>query len=237
VPPLSEDDADPLMTDAGGHTFLFADLAGFAALTEAHGDEHAVELATEFCDWVRELLPGHGGEEIKTIGDAVMVRCDEPAAAVELGLRIVEGIGARPEFPVVRVGMHTGPAIERAGDWFGRAVNLAARVSGAAAGNEVLLTESTREAAGELRAIELRQRGEQRFRNFRDSIRVYRAVREGEEREGLPIDPVCRMVVDPGRAAGDLSYDGRTYHFCSLACVQAFAASPEDYVAAADEAR
>jgi class 3 adenylate cyclase/YHS domain-containing protein len=219
------------MTDTGEHTFLFADLAGFTALTEAHGDEHAVQLAAEFCEWVRELLPGHGAEEVKTIGDAVMLRCDEPAAAVELGLRIVEGIGAKPEFPVVRVGMHTGTAIERGEDWFGATVNLAARVSGAAGGSEVLLTEATREAAGELGAIELRQRGEQRFKNVRESIRVYRAVREGEEREGLPIDPVCRMAVDPGRAAGELSYEGRAYHFCSLSCVREFAASPRHYAA------
>jgi class 3 adenylate cyclase/YHS domain-containing protein len=225
------------MTDTGEHTFLFADMAGFTALTEAHGDERAVQLVAEFCAWVRELLPGHGAEEVKTIGDAVMLRCDEPAAAIELGLRIVEGIGARPEFPVVRVGMHTGRAIERGGDWFGAAVNLAARVSGAAGGSEVLLTEATREAAGELRAIELRQRGEQRFKNVRDSIRIYRAVRDGEEREGLPIDPVCRMAVDPGRAAGELTYDGRAYHFCSLSCVQAFATSPRHYVAGVDEAR
>ena len=225
------------MTDTGEHTFLFADLAGFTALTEAHGDERAVQLVAEFCEWVRELLPGHGAEEVKTIGDAVMLRCDEPAAAVELGLRIVEGIGARAEFPVVRVGMHTGRAIEREGDWFGAAVNLAARVSGAAGGGEVLLTEATREAAGELGAIQLRQRGEQRFKNVRESIRVYRAVREGEERDGLPIDPVCRMAVDPGRAAGELTYDGRAYHFCSLSCAQAFAASPRHYVAGVDEAR
>ena len=219
------------MSAAGEHTFLFADLAGFTALTEAHGDEHAVELAAEFSEWVRELLPEHGAEEVKTIGDAVMLRCGDPAAAVELGLRIVEGIGARPEFPVVRVGMHTGPAIEREGDWFGATVNLAARVSGAAGGSEVLLTEATREAAGDLGSIELRRRGVQRFKNVRESISVYRALREGEQREGLPIDPVCRMAVDPGQAAGELTYEGREYHFCSLSCVQAFAASPRHYVA------
>lgn len=59
-------------------TFLFADLAGFTALTEAHGDEHAADLAAEFCHTVRELLPERG-ELVKMIGDAAMVRSDDAA--------------------------------------------------------------------------------------------------------------------------------------------------------------
>jgi class 3 adenylate cyclase len=62
-------------------------------------------------------------------------------------------------FPLVRVGMHTGPAVGRDGDWFGATVNLAARVSAAAAGGEALLTATTRTAAGEVAGVELRERG------------------------------------------------------------------------------
>ncbi|MGH2964000.1 MAG: adenylate/guanylate cyclase domain-containing protein [Solirubrobacterales bacterium] len=217
-------------TERADHTFLFADLAGFTALTEAHGDEEAAELAADFCDFVRKLLPRYGAEEIKTIGDALMLRCDDPDAAVELGLRIVDEVGARSRFPVVRVGMHTGPAIERHGDWFGNAVNLAARVSGAAGGDEVLLTGATREAASGLAGIELRPHGAQRFKNLKHVVAVYRAVHEGQQSEGLPIDPVCRMTVDPGTSAGSLTYRNRLHYFCSLTCVEAFAASPDDYV-------
>jgi class 3 adenylate cyclase len=219
----------PADSDKHTSTFIFADLAGFTALTEAHGDEQAADMAADFRDAVNQLLPEYGVEEVKTIGDAIMLRCDEARAAVDLGLRIVDEIGARPEFPIVRVGMHTGPAIQRGGDWFGAAVNLAARVSGAAGGDEVLLTDATRDEAGQLEEIELRRRGKQRFKNVKDPIAVYRAGWEGEEREGLPIDPVCRMAVDPGKAAGNLAYEGREYHFCSMECVQAFAAAPDDY--------
>jgi adenylate cyclase len=211
------------------HTFLFADLAGFTALTEAHGDEEAAELAALFAGCVHSLLPEHGAEAVKTIGDAVMVRCEEAAAAVELGLRIIEGVGSRPQFPIVRVGMHTGRAIERGGDWFGAAVNLAARVSGVEGGDEVLLTEATKEAAGELGGIELERRGQQRFKNVREAVLLYETRREGTEREARAIDPVCRMAVEPGEAAGTLSYEGRRYYFCSLECARAFAAEPERF--------
>ena len=211
------------------HTFLFADLAGFTALTEAHGDQEAAELAGRFFEEVRGLLSEHGAEEVKTIGDAVMVRCDDPERAVCLGLHLVEEIGGRPEFPSVRVGLHTGPAVARQGDWFGAAVNLAARISGAAAGGEVLLSEGTREAAGEMTGIELRDRGTERFHNVSRPVRLFHAVREGDRRSGLPVDPVCRMAVDPSNDAGSLVHEGIEYRFCSLECARAFASAPEAY--------
>lgn len=221
------------MSGAGDreHTFLFADLAGFAALTEAHGDEQAAELAACFFDCVRGLLPTHRADEVKTIGDASMLRCDDPGDAVELGLRIVDEVGSRPEFPSVRVGIHTGAAVKRDGDWFGRAVNLAARLSGLAAGSEVLISEATRAALGDLPGLELRSLGPQAFKNIVEPVDVFRAVRSDQRGERLPIDPVCRMAVDPGREIGTLIHEGTEYHFCSLRCAESFASSPETYVA------
>jgi adenylate cyclase len=127
-----------------------------------------------------------------------MLYAHTPARAVELGLRIIEDVGSRHYFPVVRVGMHPGAAVERAGDWFGAAVNLAARVSAAAGGSEVLLTSSTRDAAGTLAGVELHPRGRRAFKNVAEHVELFAAVRTGAQTEaGLPIDPVCRMAVDP----------------------------------------
>jgi adenylate cyclase len=128
---------------AKDHTFLFADLAGFTALTEAMGDEEAADLAGEFCDAVHELAPRYSAEAIKTIGDALMLRGDDAGQAILLGLHVVNEIGGRHYWPTVRVGMHTGPAAERGGAWFGTTVNVATRVSGVAGRGEVLLTEAT----------------------------------------------------------------------------------------------
>jgi len=127
--------------DAETHqTFLFADIAGFTALTEAHGDAEAADLAEDFSRRVEELLSDHAAEQVKQIGDALMLRSAAADHAIQLGLRVVHEVGRRHGFPAVRVGMHTGPAVERRGDWFGTTVNLAARVAGAASGCEVLLT-------------------------------------------------------------------------------------------------
>jgi len=211
-------------------TFIFADLAGFTAMTEVHGDEEAADLAAEFCRAVRGLLSDHHAHEIKTIGDALMIRAEDAAQAVELGLRIVEEVGAQHGFPTVRVGMHTGSAVERDGDWFGGAVNLAARVSGAASGGEVLLSEATRQAAADLGPIRLRERGRRELKNVGEPVLLFAAERAGEHDDrGLPIDPVCRMAVDPERSAGALRFANTEFHFCSMTCVQAFAAAPERY--------
>lgn len=211
-------------------TFIFADLSGFTALTERHGDEEAAELALGFSDACREVLAEHRATEIKTIGDAIMMLCPDSGDAIRLGLSIVHDIGDRHAFPTIRVGMHTGPAVERDGDWFGTAVNIAARVSGEAGGGQVLLTEATKEATGGLGGIELLERGRRVMRNVREPVSLYEAVRHlvGDE-VALPIDPVCRMAVDPSHAAGSLNFSGTTFYFCSLDCVSAFVSEPEHY--------
>ncbi len=210
-------------------TFLFADLAGFTALTEAHGDEQAADIAGDFSQAVEKLLPAGQAEAVKAIGDAVMIRAQSSGLAIDLGLRIVAEIGGGHGFPSVRVGMHTGQAVERDGDWFGGAVNTAARVSTLARGGEVLATEATCQAAGTLDGIELREHGRHELRNVVEPVLVFRAVAVGERAQaGLPIDPVCRMAVDPTHSAGTLVHQGVEYQFCSLECVQAFAAGLGD---------
>ena len=220
--------------DTPAQTFFFADLAGFTALTEVHGDDEAADIAGGFCRSVRDLLPGREAEVVKTIGDAVLVRVRDPDSAVRHALRIAHEIGVQHGAPVVRVGMHTGPAVERDGDWFGSTVNLAARIAGSAGGGEVLLSEATRLALGDVDGIVFHPRGDQRFRNVREPITVYAAVPEGVDETGLPVDPVCRMAVDPTRNAGSLVHDSVEYHFCSLACARAFAEDPESYAESSD---
>ena len=213
-------------------TFLFADLSGFTALTEAHGDFEAAELVGTFNEVVRALLPVHRGEEIKTIGDAIMIRVPEADGAVRLGLEIVHTFHLKPGFPVVHVGMHTGSAVKRGSDWLGASVNVAARVAGSAGGDEVLLTEATHDAVGEIPGVELESRGKVRFRNVAEPVHVYRAHVQGPRVGGLPIDPVCRMTVAPELRAGHLLHAGQQYSFCSLRCAAAFAGDPDRFAPA-----
>ena len=212
-------------------TFLFADIAGFTALTEAHGDEEAADLVADFSEAVGVELSPRGGEHVKTIGDAIMLRIPDPRDAVPLGLHIAHDVMRGHGAPEVRVGLHHGPAVERGGDYFGASVNLAARVSAVAAGGEVLLTAHTASLAPDLAGVLYESRGRHTLRNVRDPVELVAAVRhEHSAGQRLAVDPVCRMTVDPDHAAGRLVFDGTAYFFCALECAGAFARHPERYI-------
>jgi adenylate cyclase len=215
--------------DPAEGTFVFADIAGFTALTEAHGDADAAELAATFCGQISQVARDSGGEVVKTIGDAVMVRHGDPAEAVELGLTAAHEVIAGHGFPAVRVGMHHGPAIARGGDWFGATVNLAARVAAAAGGGEVLLTAAVRDRAGEMTGVEFEPRGEHRMRNVAAAIPLFAAVRGDQVSEAHHVDPVCRMLIVEGREAGSFRHEGTLYRFCSLDCARRFLNDPDVY--------
>lgn len=210
--------------------FLFADIAGYTALTEAHGDEQAADLVADFVKAVSEELPTWGGTHVKTIGDALMLRIPDPAQAVLLGLRITHELLRGHGAPAVRVGLHHGPAIERDGDYFGTTVNLAARVAAVATGGEVLLTSHTAALAPALEGIFYQPLGRQTLRNIREPVELFAAIPQTQPAQGkLPIDPVCQMAVDPEHAAGRLIFEDTAYFFCTLTCAAEFARHPERF--------
>ncbi|HEX8083022.1 MAG TPA: adenylate/guanylate cyclase domain-containing protein [Solirubrobacteraceae bacterium] len=212
-------------------TFVFADIAGFTALTEAHGDEEAAALVRQFCRAVADELPAVRGSQVKTIGDAVMLSVPEPGDAIRLGLRITHELMRGHGAPAVRVGLHHGTAVEQDGDYIGAAVNLAARVSAEASAGEVLLTGTTAALAARIDGVVYEPRGRRELRNVREPVELFAAVRVGESAEDrLPCDPVCRMAVDPEKAAGRLVYEDTAYFFCTLACAGEFARRPERFV-------
>jgi adenylate cyclase len=210
-------------------TFLFADIAGFTALTEAHGDEQAVQLVDDFAAIVQAELPNVGGEYVKTVGDALMLRVPEPGNAIRLGLWITRNAMSGHQAPSVRVGGNFGSAVERRGDYFGTTINVAARVSALARGGELLVTGNTAALAADLDGVLYESRGRQTLRNIAEPLEIFAVVRTDDDAEHLVVDPVCQMAVDPERAVGRLMLEGSAYHFCSLSCVATFSQNPQRY--------
>jgi class 3 adenylate cyclase len=128
-------------------TFVFADLAGYSALTEERGDEAAAVVAREFRRAMCALSRRHGAWQVKSMGDGVMIWSPDAGRAMALAALAVEEIGARPDLLPVRVGVHTGAAVMRGCDWYGSAVNVAARLAREAEPNEALVSGATRAAA------------------------------------------------------------------------------------------
>jgi len=183
-------------------TFLFADIAGFTALTEAHGDEHAVALVEEFADAVKRELHSLRGEYVKSVGDALMLRVPDPADAIRLGLRITHDLLRGHEAPAVRVGLNHGSAVERDGDYFGSTVNVAARVSALAAGSEVLVTGHTAALAPDLEGVVYESRGRQALRNVAEPVEIFAAFPIDHRAEQLAIPSARWRSTLSGRWAG-----------------------------------
>jgi class 3 adenylate cyclase len=125
----------------------FLDLAGFTALAEERGDAVVAQFASQLGELVQERAAEHAGRPVKWLGDGVMFHFREPAGAVAAALSLVDEAPASG-LPPARVGIHAGPVVFREGDYFGRAVNLAARIADYARPGEVLVSEAVREWTG-----------------------------------------------------------------------------------------
>lgn len=208
-------------------TFCFVDVAGFTALTEAHGDVAAADLVEHFGALVRSTLAGEG-RLIDAIGDAVLISFGEPVLGVEFVSRLFEASAEEADFPALRAGLHHGRVVERDGRHFGAALNLAARVAGQAHGGQVLATEPVAEAARS-HDIEVSSLGSLTLRNVRDPIELF-SLGVSPRGSAHVVDPVCRMRVRRDSAKGRLQYTGKDYWFCSLGCAEKFASDPGPYV-------
>jgi adenylate cyclase len=210
-------------------TFAFVDLAGFTAVTEAHGDIEAVSIVRRFRDRALDVLAS-GDELVKTIGDAVMLRFPTPeAAVVALGRLLQHELVVDDAALLPRAGAHHGSAVRVEGDYYGAAVNLAARVAGQARGGQLLVTTHVAMAARDLGAI-ITHIGSIDLRNVSESIDIY-DVRVSGSAQTAVTDPVCQMrVPTTGESAIVLDWSGRRFHFCGLPCVARFAANPDSYL-------
>ena len=118
----------------------FLDLVGYTRLTEEHGDQVAAELAETLAVLVNRSSREHGGVPVKWLGDGVMVHYREPAGAVLAALQMVEEC-PQAGLPPAHVGVAAGPVVVQGGDYFGRTVNLAARIAAYASASRVLVSE------------------------------------------------------------------------------------------------
>ena len=138
---------------SGTVTFLFTDVEGSTSLWEREPEAMRAGLARHD-ELLRSVLADHGGHVFSTAGDAFAAAFASPVDAVRAALAVQEALAAEPwptSTPItVRIGLHTGTADERDGDYFGPTLNRAARIMGIAAGGEVLAVGRHRRAGREL---------------------------------------------------------------------------------------
>jgi adenylate cyclase len=179
---------------ASEHTFLFADLVGFTALTDAEGDERAAAVGAALQHRVRVVATDHNAEVVKGMGDAAMVRCGDPARAIRLALRLVAEVNLDPALPPIRIGVHSGSAVSHDGDWYGRAVNVASRLCSVAAGGEVLVSESTLSVASGLPKVTIGERRLHWLKNVTEPVAARTAELDRESGRVWRLMGLCPLV-------------------------------------------
>lgn len=208
-------------------TFCFVDLAGFTALTEAHGDHAAADLVARFGAAVEDALEGDA-DLVDRSGDAVFLVGATPDHMLRCMRRLWTRSIDEPDFPILHAGLHHGEAVLRGDRWIGTAVNLAARVAAHARGGQALATAEVA-AHASAAGIAATSIGRTTLRNLLEPVELF-ALDLPSGHADYAIDPVCRMRVYPESAPGHLRFAERDFWFCSLHCVGRFAASPEAYV-------
>jgi adenylate cyclase len=153
----------------------FLDLTGYTRLTEEQGDEAAADLAARLSDLVRRSSQEHRGTPVKWLGDGVMFYFRDPADAVRAAVEMVEVVG-RNGLPPAHVGIHAGPVIFQEGDYFGRTVNLAARIADYARPGEVLVSQEVVDAA-DAAPVSFVEIGPVELKGVPGTLRLYTARR------------------------------------------------------------
>jgi adenylate cyclase len=153
----------------------FLDLVGYTQVTEERGDAAAAGLAETLALLVGRSAREYGGVPVKWLGDGVMVHFREPAGAVRSALQLVEQL---PEagLPPAHVGVAAGPVVAQGGDYFGRTVNLAARIASRAGPGQVLVSQGVAESTTP-EGVALVELGELRLKGFARPVRLLEARR------------------------------------------------------------
>ena len=153
----------------------FADLVGFTRLGEQVPPEDLSRLAVRLEALTSDVVEAPV-RLVKTIGDAVMLASTDAEPLLDAGLALLDAADAEGEdFPQLRVGTAIGPALSRAGDWFGRPVNLASRITQVARPGSLLAEREVRECAPE--SYRWSYAGERRLRGVKEPVPLFRARR------------------------------------------------------------
>lgn len=154
-------------------TAAFADLCGFTRLGEELPVGDLGRLAGRLSALAAEVIEPPV-EIIKTIGDAVMMVAEEPEPILAMALELVARAEAEEDFPELKAGLASGPAVPRAGDWYGHSINLAARITQVARPSSVLASQEVKDSVGK-DDYAWSFAGERKLKGIEGGVKLFRA--------------------------------------------------------------
>jgi adenylate cyclase len=153
----------------------FLDLTGYSALAEERGDEAAAELAAGLASVVQEAARTQGCRPVKWLGDGVMFHFSDSGRAIRSSLELIEQTERAISVPA-RIGINAGAVIAQEGDYFGRTVNIAARIADYARPREVLVSEDAKRSA-RIADVEFELIGDVPLKGVSNAVRLHKATR------------------------------------------------------------
>jgi class 3 adenylate cyclase len=133
--------------EQGFPAMCFLDMTGYTRLTHEQGDRAAAELAERLRRIVERAAMEHDGRAVKWLGDGVMFHFPDPGSGVVAALEMVAAV-EEAGMPQAHVGLDAGPVVFQEGDYYGRTVNVAARIGDFARPGEVLVSQAVVDLSG-----------------------------------------------------------------------------------------
>jgi adenylate cyclase len=161
--PHANDDEKPLSVG-------FTDLAGFTKLSRQLSRMELARLTETFEQTASAVIADAGGRVVKTIGDEIMYYASDAGTAVEIGLTLIEKLAEIDDLPAVHTGVATGPVLLRFGDVYGSTVNIAARLTGIARPDTLLVDKQTASALEEDKRFSVKQTRARRVSGYRHLV-------------------------------------------------------------------
>src|SRR6185369_4004328 len=165
----------------GTVTIMFTDVEESTRLLSTRGFTASHEIMKAYETIIDDKVAMHAGRRIKGLGDGFMISFGSARHGVECAIEIQQAIAEyskqNPERKLrIRIGLNTGEVVEEAGDIFGAAVNVAARVAGKARGGQILVSDIVRQLVGPVAEIKFELRGRYKLKGFPDRWRLHQAL-------------------------------------------------------------
>jgi adenylate cyclase len=170
---LAEGGVDLSPADEG---VAFIDIGQYSLLSETHGDDIAAIQASRLADLVQDVARQRGGRLVKSLGDGALVHADAPDQVLQLTLDVV-GMAEEHDIWPLHAGVNVGRVVQRDGDLFGSAVNIASRIADEAKPGEVVVSKSVVRAVEPMKGVVFEDAGETPLKNISVPVELFRASR------------------------------------------------------------
>jgi adenylate cyclase len=154
-------------------TVAFTDLEGFTSFTDTHGDGAAAALLSEHYRAAGPVVRRWRGRLVKHLGDGLLCTFPDATSGIRAALELLE---TSPSPLRLRAGLHVGEAVVSKDDVFGQVVNIAARVTETAKGNQVVVTAETSKAAGAIPGVKFRRLRKRRLKGISQRVELREVI-------------------------------------------------------------